>query len=113
LGLTHVELDIDFFAAASVLVILGVALAAVLGGAALRKLDMTRFPILAVQVQINTVAASLGPEEVEQRITFPIEQAIWRTAGTRGMRSVSKFGFFTGGGDVSRTAPISILPGSW
>ena len=46
-----------------------------------------------MQVQINTVAASLGPEEVEQRITFPIEQAIGGLPGLEGMRSVSKFGF--------------------
>jgi len=66
-------------------VILGVALAAVLGGAALRKLDIDAFPdTTPVQVQINTVAASLGPEEVEQRITFPIEQAIGGLPGSKG-----------------------------
>src|SRR4051812_17553494 len=76
------------------LVILGVAMFAVLGGAALRKLDIDAFPdTTPVQVQINTVAASLGPEEVEQRITFPLEQAIGGLPGLEGMRSVSKFGF--------------------
>ena len=49
-------------------------------------LDIDAFPdTTPVQVQINTVAPALGPEEVEQRITFPIEQAIggpawlWKT----------------------------------
>src|SRR5215212_3340836 len=85
---------IDFSLRHRLLVILGVALAAVLGGVALRNLDIDAFPdTTPVQVQINTVAASLGPEEVEQRITFPIEQAIGGLPGLEGMRSVSKFGF--------------------
>src|ERR1044071_848632 len=83
---------IDFSLRHRLLVILGVAIFAVLGGAALRKLDIDAFPdTTPVQVQINTVAASLGPEEVEQRITFPIEQAIGGLPGLEGMRSVSKF----------------------
>src|SRR3954453_18186214 len=85
---------IDFSLRHRLLVILGVALFAVLGGAALRKLDIDAFPdTTPVQVQINTVAASLGPEEGEQRITFLIEQAIGGLPGLDGMRSVSKFGF--------------------
>ncbi len=46
-----------------------------------------------MQVQIHTVAPALGPEEVEQRITAPIEQAIGGLPGLEKMRSVSKFGF--------------------
>lgn len=85
---------IDFSLRHRLLVILGVAFAAVLGAVALRNLDIDAFPdTTPVQVQINTVAASLGPEEVEQRITFPIEQAIGGLPGLEGMRSVSKFGF--------------------
>src|SRR6187399_1192652 len=60
----------------------------------LQFLDIDAFPdTTPVQVQINTVAPSLGPEEVEQRITAPIEQAIGGLPGLEGMRSVSKFGF--------------------
>ena len=67
---------------------------AVIGGLSLRSLDIDAFPdTTPVQVQINTVAPSLGPEEVEQRITFPIEQAIGGLPGLQSMRSVSKFGF--------------------
>ncbi len=67
---------------------------AVVGGLSLRHLDVDAFPdTTPVQVQINTVAPSLGPEEVEQRITFPIEQAIGGLPGLQSMRSVSKFGF--------------------
>jgi cobalt-zinc-cadmium resistance protein CzcA len=69
------------------------ALAAV-GALSLRYLDIDAFPdTTPVQVQINTVAPALGPEEVEQRITFPIEQAIGGLRGLENMRSVSKFGF--------------------
>ena len=43
----------------------------------LRYLDIDAFPdTTPVQVQINTVAPALGPEEVEQQITFPVEQAL-------------------------------------
>src|SRR5215510_8378491 len=85
---------IDFSLRPRFLVILGVVVFSVVGGFAVSKLDIDAFPdTTPVQVQINTVAASLGPEEVEQRITFPIEQAIGGLPGLEGMRSVSKFGF--------------------
>lgn len=85
---------IDFSLRHRLLVILAVAGLAALGGLSLRYLDIDAFPdTTPVQVQINTVAPSLGPEEVEQRITFPIEQAIGGLPGLEGMRSVSKFGF--------------------
>ncbi len=85
---------IDFSLKHRLLIILGAAGFAVLGGLSLRYLDIDAFPdTTPVQVQINTVAAALGPEEVEQRITFPIEQAIGNLPGLENMRSVSKFGF--------------------
>jgi len=76
------------------LVILGTLALAVVGGLSLRYLDIDAFPdTTPIQVQVNTVAPALGPEEVEQRITFPIEQAIGGLPGLESMRSVSKFGF--------------------
>jgi cobalt-zinc-cadmium resistance protein CzcA len=45
-----------------------------------------------VQIQINTVAPSLSPEEVERQITFPVEQAISGLPGLDKVRSISKFG---------------------
>ncbi len=76
------------------LVILGVLVLAAVGGVSLRYLEIDAFPdTTPVQVQINTVAPALGPEEVEQRITFPIEQAIGGLPALEAMRSVSKFGF--------------------
>jgi cobalt-zinc-cadmium resistance protein CzcA len=85
---------IDFSLRHRLLVILGTLGLAALGGLSLRYLDIDAFPdTTPVQVQINTVAPSLGPEEVEQRITFPIEQSIGGLPGLENMRSVSKFGF--------------------
>lgn len=85
---------IDFSLRHRFLVIVGVLGLAAVGGMSLRKLDIDAFPdTTPVQVQINTVAPSLGPEEVEQQITFPIEQAIGGLPGLENMRSVSKFGF--------------------
>ncbi|RJP37492.1 MAG: efflux RND transporter permease subunit [Phycisphaerales bacterium] len=45
-----------------------------------------------VQVQINTVAPALGPLEIEQQITFPVEQSISGLQGLKEVRSLSKFG---------------------
>src|SRR3569623_1436434 len=66
---------------------------AVAGAVALMKIDIDAFPdTTPVQVQINTVAPALGPEEVERQITFPIEQFISGLPGLEHLRSISKFG---------------------
>ncbi|MCE9554254.1 MAG: CusA/CzcA family heavy metal efflux RND transporter [Planctomycetes bacterium] len=90
-----------------VAVLLGVAALAALGALSLRYLDVDAFPdTTPVQVQINTMAPALGPEEVEQQITFPIEQVLGGLPGLTNLRSVSKFGFsqvvvtFTDGTDI-------------
>src|SRR5947208_9602405 len=76
------------------LVIVASIALALVGGLSLRYLDIDAFPdTTPVQVQINTAAPALGPQEIEQRITFPLEQAIGGLPGLEGMRSVSKFGF--------------------
>jgi len=67
---------------------------AVLGVYSMQYLDIDAFPdTTPVQVQVNTVAPALGPEEIEQQITFPIEQAIRILPHLDSMRSVSKPGF--------------------
>jgi cobalt-zinc-cadmium resistance protein CzcA len=45
------------------------------------------------QVQINTVIPTLGPVEVEKRVTFPIETALAGLAGVESTRSFSRNGF--------------------
>ena len=75
------------------LVILAVIVFAAIGVVSLRHLDIDAFPdTTPVQVQINTVAPSLSPEEVERQITFPVEQAISGLPGLEMLRSISKFG---------------------
>jgi cobalt-zinc-cadmium resistance protein CzcA len=76
------------------LVVLAGALCFVaLGVVSLGYLNIDAFPdTTPVQVQINTVAPGLGPEEVERQITFPVEQSISGLPGLEEVRSVSKFG---------------------
>jgi cobalt-zinc-cadmium resistance protein CzcA len=45
------------------------------------------------QVMINYAAPELGPEEVERRITFPIETALSGLAGVESTRSFSRNGY--------------------
>jgi cobalt-zinc-cadmium resistance protein CzcA len=74
-------------------VILTVAGCAAIGAFALAHLDVDAFPdTTPVQVQINTTAPALNPEEVEQQIIFPIEQKISGMPRLEALRSVSKFG---------------------
>jgi cobalt-zinc-cadmium resistance protein CzcA len=76
------------------LLIIAMSLALVVaGGLSLRRLDIDAFPdTTPIQVQINTTAPALGPEEIEQQITFPIEQVLSGLPRLHQLRSVSKFG---------------------
>ncbi|GJM44488.1 MAG: cation transporter [Gemmatimonadota bacterium] len=76
-----------------VLVIVLSLVMAVIGVGSLLHLPIDAFPdTTPVHVQINTVAPALSPLEVEQQITFPIEQAIGGLPGLEEVRSISKFG---------------------
>lgn len=84
---------IDFSLRNRFLVILAVGAFAVFGAVSMWHLDIDAFPdTTPVQVQINTVAPSLGPEEVEQQITFPVEQVLSGMPRLQSIRSISKFG---------------------
>jgi cobalt-zinc-cadmium resistance protein CzcA len=75
------------------LVVFITAALAGLGAFSLAQLDIDAFPdTTPVQVQINTVAPALSPEEVERQISFPVEQAISGLPGLEMLRSLSKFG---------------------
>ena len=75
------------------LVLLAAIALAVAGGISVLHLDIDAFPdTTPIQVQINTTAAALGPEEVEQQITFPIEHVLGGLPRLQILRSVSKFG---------------------
>ncbi|MFM8215921.1 MAG: efflux RND transporter permease subunit, partial [Pirellula sp.] len=64
-----------------------------LGFVAASQIPLDAVPDLTnVQVQVLTNAPSLGPEEVEQFITFPIENAMSGVPKVDEIRSISRFG---------------------
>jgi cobalt-zinc-cadmium resistance protein CzcA len=74
-------------------VLLGAVLISALGYFSLNSLNLDAFPdTTPVQVQINTVAQALVPEEVERQVTFPVEMALGGLPGLESLRSVSQFG---------------------
>src|SRR4051794_9194977 len=72
---------------------------AAIGVAALGVYSLKRLPIDAVpditnnQVQINTVAPALSPEDVEKQVTYPVETALAGIPGLQSTRSLSRNGF--------------------
>ena len=84
---------IDFSLRNRAVVLVAVLGVIVAGAFSLQFLSVDAFPdTTPVMVQINTVAPSLSPEEVERQLTFPIEQAIAGLPGLEKLRSISKFG---------------------
>ena len=64
-----------------------------IGGRSLSLLPIDAFPdTTPVQVQINTTAAALNPQETEAQITVPVELAVSGLPGLQNVRSISKFG---------------------
>ncbi|MDX6385068.1 MAG: heavy metal efflux system protein, partial [Blastocatellia bacterium] len=60
---------------------------------ALRRLNVDAFPdVTPVQVEIDTEAQGLAPQEVEQLISFPIENVMNGISGVVRVQSDSKFG---------------------
>jgi len=61
--------------------------------------ELNRLPIDAVpditnrQVQINTIAPSLAPGQIERQVTFPLETALAGIPGLTSTRSLSRNGF--------------------
>jgi len=84
---------IDWSLRHRLLVILGSVAVVVWGLYSLARLPIDAFPdTTPVQVQINTVAPALSPEEVEIQITQAVEVSISGLPHLAGVRSVSKFG---------------------
>lgn len=74
-------------------VVIGIGILLAAGFSALSKLNIDAFPdTTPIQVQINTVATSLVPEEVERLITFPVELSLGGLPGLEQIRSISQFG---------------------
>ncbi len=86
-GIITWSLEHRFLVIALTLVVVGAGVNAVI------RLPLDAFPdTTPVQVQINTTASALAPLEIEQQITFPVEQAIAGLPGLDEVRSISKFG---------------------
>jgi heavy metal efflux system protein len=70
------------------------AIVAVYGSYELTRLPLDALPdITNKQVMINYAAPALGPEDIEKRVTFPIETAISGLAGVESTRSFSRNGY--------------------
>ncbi|MDQ2622346.1 MAG: CusA/CzcA family heavy metal efflux RND transporter [Actinomycetota bacterium] len=84
---------IDFSLKNRFVVLLLAGILIVFGVRAAKQLPLDAFPdTTPVQVQVNTNAPELSPEEVERLITFPVEYAMGGLKGLEEVRSVSKFG---------------------
>ena len=75
------------------LVLIGAGLAVAAGAVALARLPIDAVPdVTTVQVQILTKSPALGPLEVEQFITYPIEAAMNGLPDLVEIRSTSRYG---------------------
>jgi len=87
------ERIISFSIKNRLLVVFGVLLVAALGVRAAKQLPIDAVPdVTNVQVQVLTTAPALGPLEVEQFITFPVEAVMSGLPRVEQIRSVSRFG---------------------
>jgi cobalt-zinc-cadmium resistance protein CzcA len=90
------------------LVVVLAVVVSLLGLWRLMHLRVDAFPdTTPVQVQVNTVAPALSPEEIEQQITLPVELSISGLPGLVNVRSVSKFGFSQVVATFDETASIT------
>jgi cobalt-zinc-cadmium resistance protein CzcA len=75
-------------------VVLLAVIAASIGAWSLARLPIDATPdITNNQAQINTLAPSLSPYEIEKQVTFPIETALAGIPGLESTRSISRNGF--------------------
>ena len=85
---------LDFSVHQRWLVLLLSLLAAGFGVYSLTKLPIDAVPdITNNQVQINTVAPSLSPVDIEKQVTYPVETALAGIKGLEYTRSLSRNGF--------------------
>ena len=84
---------VDFSLANRPLILIAAVLVVVGGGYALTQLPIDAVPdITNVQVQVLTKAPALGPVEMEQFITYPIEAAMNGLPRLVEIRSISRYG---------------------
>ncbi len=95
------------------LIVIGAILVTILGAYNLTRMPLDVFPDFAPpQVEIQTEAAGLAPEEVEALVTLPIESAVNGTPGVETVRSSSAVGIsvvkviFNWGTDIYRARQL-------
>jgi heavy metal efflux system protein len=75
------------------IVALAVLLIVALGGWAVRTIPIDAFPdVTNIQVEVVSTAAGMSPLEIEQFVTYPIENSMRGLPGLVLMRSVTKYG---------------------
>lgn len=85
--LLELSLRYRFFTLVAILLVIAA------GTWSLKHLSIDAVPDLTpIQVQVLTKAPALGPVEVEQFVTFPIESQLSGLPGLRELRSVSRYG---------------------
>src|SRR6185503_18497230 len=91
--MTMIDALVRFSIARRFLVLLGVFAVAAFGAYNYTRLPIDAVPdITNVQVQINTAAPGFSPLETEQRITFPVENAMAGLPRLDFTRSISRYG---------------------
>lgn len=84
---------VDFSLENRPLVLLGAVLIVLAGGVAISRLPIDAVPdVTNVQVQVLTKAPALGPVEMEQFVTYPIEAAMNGLPRLEEIRSTSRYG---------------------
>jgi len=84
---------IEWALANRIFVLLLVAILVAGGLFAMKRLPIDAVPdVTNVQVQIVTAAPALGPVEVEQYLTYPVEAAMSGLPGVTELRSISRYG---------------------
>src|SRR5437667_11132026 len=85
--------SIDFTLSNRWFILLGVLVLAIVGGYAVYTIPVEAFPDLTNnQVTVVTEAPSMPPTEVEQLVTYPVEQAMMGMPKQQEVRSLSKLG---------------------
>ena len=86
-AIVRLSVDRRYFMLSLILVLIGV------GVWSFQRLPIDAVPdITNVQVQINTQAPGYSPLEAEQRITFPVETALYGLPNLSYTRSLSRYG---------------------